>query len=451
MAVQSIITVKELTRDIKRCFEQNESWRNIWVRGEISNFTHHSRGHMYFTLKDEAAKIRAVMFQSHNRWLKFKPMNGLKVLVRGEVNIYERDGQYQLYVKEMQPDGIGALYQAYEELKERLRLKGWFDPNKKRAIPKVPQTIGVITSPTGAAIRDILTTIRRRFPIAHVLLIPVQVQGEQAATSVARAIRLAHRYPLDVLIVGRGGGSIEELWAFNEEVVARAIYEATIPIISAVGHETDFTIADFVADLRAPTPTAAAELAAPKLAELEENIRQLKRRLVNQIGRQLNDEQKRLSRLRQSYAFKYPKTLLRQKEQELDQTIDRLHKYMHRYIEDKRQDLTALHHRLRQAHPKGVILQYTKENRRLTEALTKVMKHYVSVRRARLDLSISKLDALSPLKIMTKGYSLVYGHEGTKLYKSVKDVQPGEVIRVRMQDGQLDCHVWGIKEEERHE
>ncbi|QZT32656.1 exodeoxyribonuclease VII large subunit [Caldalkalibacillus thermarum TA2.A1] len=449
MTGQTIITVQELTRDIKRCFEENDSWRNLWVRGEISNFTHHSRGHMYFTLKDEAAKIRAVMFQSHNRWLKFKPQNGLKVIARGEVNVYERDGQYQLYVKEMQPDGIGALYQAFEELKERLRLKGWFDPSKKKPIPKFPRKIGVITSPTGAAIRDILTTIKRRFPVADVLLIPVQVQGEQAASSVARAIRLAHRYPLDVLIVGRGGGSIEELWAFNEEVVAEAIYQAQIPVISAVGHETDVTIADFVADLRAPTPTAAAELAAPLLTELEEDICQLTRRLYKQINWLVAEERQRLNRLRQSYAFKYPKTLLRQKEQELDQTIDQLHKHMRRYMDQQKNNLGALHHRLRQAHPRAAIWQYMMENRRLRSALSKMMKQYLTAKQAKLDLVISRLDGLSPLKIMTKGYSLVYDQEGTKLYKSVTEIQPGESVRVRMHDGQLDCQVWGIKEEQR--
>jgi exodeoxyribonuclease VII large subunit len=447
MNTQEILTVQELTLEIKRYIEQNEAWRDIWVRGEISNFTQHSRGHMYFTLKDEVAKIRCVMFQRYNRWLKFEPDNGLKVLVRGEVNLYERDGQYQLYVKEMQPDGIGALFQAYEELKEKLRLKGWFDPERKKPIPFFPKKIGVITSPTGAAVRDIITTIKRRFPIVEIVVIPVLVQGREAADSVAKAIRLAHNYPFDVLIVGRGGGSVEELWAFNEEVVAEAIYHSDIPIISAVGHETDFTIADFVADLRAPTPTAAAELAVPVLADLEKQVEFYKRRLSEQIIRLIIQKRERISQLRNRYAFKYPQTLVRQKEQELDQALDRLFRGTDRYLSTRRQDLTLLAHRLSRVHPKQMINRTMDENKRLRRNLLKAISHYLKQREDQLQLLLTKMDGLSPLKIMSKGYALVYDKGRKRMYHSVREVQPGQAIEVMMHDGLLDCQVWGIKEE----
>ncbi|TXK90204.1 exodeoxyribonuclease VII large subunit, partial [Parageobacillus sp. SY1] len=260
MAEVKYVTVGALTKYIKRKFEVDPHLRDLWIKGEISNFKYHSRGHMYFTLKDEQARIQAVMFAGYNQYLSFRPEDGMKVLVRGEISVYEPSGNYQIYVKEMQPEGIGNLYLAYEQLKKRLEAEGLFSPEHKKPIPAFPRYIGVVTSPTGAAIRDIMTTIRRRYPIATVILFPTLVQGEQAAESIVRSIEKANELGyIDVLIVGRGGGSIEELWAFNEEIVARAIFASEVPIISAVGHETDFTIADFVADLRAPTPTGAAE------------------------------------------------------------------------------------------------------------------------------------------------------------------------------------------------
>lgn len=396
-----VYSIKELTRTIKALIERESTLQDIWVRAEISNFTHHSRGHMYFTLKDESSRIRAVMFSGHNQFLKFKPREGQKVLARGDVNVYERDGQYQFYVKEMQPDGIGALYQAYEQLKEKLAAKGWFDPDRKKQLPKYPQTIGVITSPTGAAIRDIITTIKRRYPIVKINIFPVIVQGEQAAPSIVRAINMAQEHELDLLIVGRGGGSIEELWAFNEESVASAIVHSRIPVISAVGHETDFTIADFVADLRAATPTAAAEQAVPVLAELQDRVQQRKAKLGQVLLQLLRQKRRELSHLQESYAFRYPKQLLAQKEQELDQQLQRLQKNMQRYLEQQKKQLY---------------------------------------------FQTAQLDALSPLKIMSKGYSLVYNQNRTELYRSVTQIEPGQTVQVIMKDGELDCHVWGIKE-----
>ncbi|WP_069188398.1 exodeoxyribonuclease VII large subunit, partial [Paenibacillus sp. GM2] len=259
---QRILSIKELNRYIRMKLESDSLLQDVWIRGEISNFTHHSSGHMYFTLKDKDSRIKTIMFASHNQRLPFIPKEGARVIARGNVSVYERDGQYQFYATHMQPDGIGSLYLAFEQLKGKLEAEGLFAPERKRPIPRYPHVIGVITSPTGAAVRDIITTLARRYPQAAVVLYPVLVQGKAAAPSIVKAIRRLNQMgEADVLIVGRGGGSLEELWAFNEEQVARAIYQSEIPVISAVGHETDFTIADFVSDLRAATPTAAAELA----------------------------------------------------------------------------------------------------------------------------------------------------------------------------------------------
>ncbi|MED4602401.1 exodeoxyribonuclease VII large subunit, partial [Paenibacillus validus] len=264
MSGRTIYSIKELNRVIKNKLEADDALQNVWVRGEISNFTHHSSGHMYFTLKDADSRLKSIMFASYNQRLGFIPKEGTKVLACGNISVYERDGAYQFYVTQMQPDGIGSLYLAYEQLKKKLEAEGLFAPERKKPIPAFPRAIGVITSPTGAAVRDIIITLQRRYPSVPVLLYPVLVQGKQAAPSIVRAVEEMNRLnEVDVLIVGRGGGSLEELWAFNEEIVARAIYASVLPVISAVGHETDFTIADFVADLRAATPTAAAELAVP--------------------------------------------------------------------------------------------------------------------------------------------------------------------------------------------
>lgn len=255
------LTVTALTKYMKRKLDMDPHLRDVWLKGEISNFKLHSRGHMYLTIKDDQARINAVMFAGNNRFLKFKPENGMKVLVRGEVSVFEATGQYQLYIQQMEPDGLGSLYLAFEQLKERLRTKGYFDEQYKKKIPTIPHHIGVITSPTGAAVRDIITTIKRRYPVAQVTVLPVLVQGVNAASSITKAIYKANDMgEFDVIILGRGGGSIEELWSFNEESVAEAIFHSKIPIISAVGHETDVTISDYVADLRAPTPTGAVSL-----------------------------------------------------------------------------------------------------------------------------------------------------------------------------------------------
>ncbi|WP_226667611.1 exodeoxyribonuclease VII large subunit [Metabacillus litoralis] len=439
------VTVTALTKYIKRKFDVDPHLTDIWIKGEISNFNLHSRGHMYFTLKDEKARIQGVMFAGSNKSLKFKPENGMKVLLRGEISVYEQSGGYQVYVKEMQPDGIGSLYLAYEELKKNLQKEGLFDSIHKKPIPKYPNQIGVITSPTGAAIRDILTTINRRFPMAKVILIPALVQGVQAGSSVAKAIKTANELgTLDVLIVGRGGGSIEELWAFNEEIVAREIFASQVPIISAVGHETDFTIADFVADLRAPTPTGAAELAVPHFTELLDRLSERKNRLKRSIQERITSNKEKLTHYQESYAFRYPKQLYQQKEQQLDMMVDRLQKVGQRAFTYKKDAYVALKNRLGNEHPSDQVKRSNEAYMSLLKKLNREMSSVITHKNSQFKATIDKLNALSPLKIMDRGYSIVYQEE--QLIKSINQVQSGNRLKVQLKDGQLDCQVMGIEE-----
>ncbi|HJV31848.1 MAG TPA: exodeoxyribonuclease VII large subunit, partial [Bacillales bacterium] len=398
MQEQKYLTVHALTKYIKRKFDVDPHLQNIFVKGEISNFKQHSSGHMYFTLKDEKARILAVMFSSHSRSMKFSPENGMKVILRGEISVYEPSGQYQIYVKEMRPDGIGDLYLAYEQLKQKLELEGLFAKENKKAIPLFPKRVGVITSPTGAAIRDILTTIKRRFPIAKVLVFPALVQGEQAAPSIVHAIEKANMMSnIDVLIVGRGGGSIEELWAFNEETVARAIFRSEIPIISAVGHETDFTIADFVADLRAPTPTGAAELAVPHIDELMERVLQRQTRLIRAISEKIRFKKEHLNRLKKSYAFRYPERLYEQKLEQTDKLTERLIKGTARLSMLKENQREILFKRLQRNHPNHLLKTSTERFIQTEKEMNRAMLQIILKKQAEYDRINSTLHALSPL------------------------------------------------------
>jgi exodeoxyribonuclease VII large subunit len=445
------ISITALTRYIKQKFENDTNMQQVWVRGELSNVKLHSRGHLYFTLKDANSRIQSVMFAGNVRYLKFKPEEGMKVLLRGEVSVYEPMGQYQLYAREMQPDGIGNLFLAFEELKKKLEKEGLFAAEIKKTIPAYPREIGVITSPTGAAIRDIMTTIKRRYPLARVTIFPVLVQGPNAAPSIAKAIYQANQInQWDVLIVGRGGGSIEELWAFNEEEVARSIHHSNIPIISAVGHETDFTISDFVADLRAATPTAAAELAVPHIMELQERLNQRKLRLVRTMNEKVQYERERLIRLRKSYAFRYPTQLIKQKEQDLDRVFDNLQRVIKRNFTSKKERIEQLSKLIGIYHPSE---QITFARERFSQTYKLFIQRYQQQLKGKqhsFSIKTSKLDGLSPLKIMDRGYSLAYT-ENNNLIKSVHHVQPGDQITVRLKDGHLDCQVWGLEERENDE
>ncbi|MBB5173068.1 exodeoxyribonuclease VII large subunit [Texcoconibacillus texcoconensis] len=447
MANDQFYSVSSLTKWVKRLIDRDDALQNIWVRAEISNFKKHSRGHMYFTLKDEKSRVQSVMFAGNNRHLTFIPENGMSVLVRGDVSVYEPYGQYQFYVKDMQPDGMGNLFLAYEQLKKKLANQGWFDNEKKRQIPNYPRSIAVVTSRTGAAVRDIVTTLKRRFPQVQITLFPVLVQGEGAAPAIVHAIRQADAMKkFDVMIFGRGGGSIEELWAFNEEAVAEAIYHCSIPTISAVGHETDVTISDFVADLRAPTPTAAAELAVPDTMEVEAKRRYLEQKLFKAVREKVTMEKERLGYLTKSYAFRYPRRLLQQKEEELDRNTERLRKETRRLGEQKRLQYEQLVKQLRAQHPSQQIAtayeRLGQVNHLLIHAAGKQKEAYQS----RYDQIVSKLDALSPLKVMNRGYSLVY-EEKDALVKTVSTVNIGDQVKVRLQDGSFDCQVKDVHHE----
>lgn len=439
---QRFLTVTALTKYIKRKFDVDPHLQDVYVKGEISNYKQHSSGHMYFTLKDEKARILAVMFSSANKKLKYSPENGMKVLIRGSVTVFESSGQYQIYVKEMQPDGIGDLYLAYEQLKERLAKEGYFEAEHKKRLPKFPNTVGVVTSPTGAAIRDILTTIKRRYPIAKVLIFPALVQGEQAAPSIVSAIKQANDKvnQVDVLIIGRGGGSIEELWAFNEEIVARAIYESHVPIISAVGHETDFTIADFVADLRAPTPTGAAELAVPHVDEWAERVLTRQTRLIRAIKEKLSLQTSKLERIEKSYAFRYPHRLYEQKLEQLDKRTEQLVYNSQKLFAVKSTQLEQVEKRLARNHPDVRLAEASIYYEKSMKSLSKAMKSILAKKEADFSNLVSTLEALSPLKIMDRGYSLAYSDDG-KLLKSTKQVQINETVRIKLSDGTLMCSV----------
>lgn len=442
------LSVTALTKYIKRKFDADPHLQDVMVKGEISNFKQHSSGHMYFTLKDERARMLAVMFTSYNRSMKFSPENGMKVLLTGDVTVYEQGGQYQIYVKSMQPDGIGDLYLAYEQLKERLEKEGLFSIEYKKPLPKYPATIGVITSPTGAAIRDIITTIKRRYPIAKIIILPAVVQGDNAPSSIVKAIEKANTMnEIDCLIVGRGGGSIEELWAFNEEKVARAIFSSTIPIISAVGHETDFTIADFVADLRAPTPTGAAELAVPHIDDLLERILVGQTRMMRVMKEKINFQRERLNRMERSYAFRYPRRMYEQKVEQVDKMTEQLDRGARKLFLIKREAYTGLNKRIERVHPKDLLQSSIQQHEKIKKELNRAMTRIYAAKEKDFQQMISTLEALSPLKIMDRGYSLVYDNKG-ELVKTVKGFSKEERIKVQMSDGSLLCEVVEIEGKE---
>ncbi|WP_281975665.1 exodeoxyribonuclease VII large subunit [Halobacillus litoralis] len=442
------LTVTALTKYIKRKLSGDPHLKTVWLRGEVSNFKHHSRGHMYLSLKDEQARIQAVMFAGNNRSLKFVPENGMNVLVKGEVNVYEPMGQYQLYLKEMQPDGIGALYFAFEQLKEKLEKEGLFAFDRKKPLPTYPQHIGVITSPTGAAVKDILTTIERRYPIVPVSILPVLVQGERAANSVVNAIQYANEHlDCDVLIVGRGGGSIEDLWGFNEEVVARAIAESEIPVISGVGHETDTTISDFVADVRAATPTGAAELAVPSIIELKDQVHAYNQRLIRVMAGIQSEAKQKLTRLQKSYAFKYPEQLMRQKEQDLDRILERMNRQIERKHSQHQEQWSYLTKRLRQQGPETKMKEGAETLEKQTKQLQLRFQHLLQHKKERFHTTIDKLTLLNPLDIMKRGYAIPFTEKGNVI-KKASSVKSGDPISLKVQDGTIDCQVTGVKEEE---
>ncbi|MBY6035554.1 exodeoxyribonuclease VII large subunit [Fictibacillus nanhaiensis] len=440
------VPISSVTRYIKRLFENDSNLQDVWVKGELSNVKLHSRGHLYFTLKDANSRVSAVMFAGNNKYLNFTPEEGMNVLIQGSFSVYEPQGQYQLYARTMQQDGVGNLFLAYEALKNKLEHEGLFHPSHKKLLPKFPVNIGVITSPTGAAVRDVFTTIKRRFPLASVTLFPVLVQGPGAAPSIVRAIEQANKVnKVDVLIVGRGGGSIEELWAFNEEIVARAIFNSHLPVIAAVGHETDFTIADFVADLRAPTPTAAAELAVPHLDELGDRLHQRSVRLKRVMNDYIIGHQQDLLRFQKSYAFKYPTQLVKQKEQELDRNLEKLKKTFENFVGQHEKKFIQTERQLSLFSPAGQLQKASERVVTLHKVLMKEANRHIRQHQSNFSNKLSRLSSLNPLGVMERGYSLTYKKGKNELVKSVSQVKTGEALTIKLKDGQIDCYIVGTE------
>ncbi|MEK5080859.1 exodeoxyribonuclease VII large subunit [Solibacillus sp. FSL W7-1436] len=440
MTSNSYLSVKALTKYIKRKFDADPHLRDVYVTGELSNVKVHSSGHIYFTLKDDSSRINATMFRSQASKLSFKPEEGMKVFIRGDVNVYEASGAYQLYAQTMEPDGIGGLFVAFNQLKERLQKEGLFNPNFKQPIPQFPKTIGVLTATTGAAIRDICTTINRRYPQAEILIYPTLVQGAGAAPNITENIYLANRHGFcDVLIVGRGGGSIEDLWAFNEEIVARAIFESRIPVISAVGHETDTTIADFVADLRAPTPTAAAELAVPNQQQLYQQILHHQSILHQMMTSKVNFERNRLTKLQNSYPLATPERLYRPFIERLVQVDLSLQNAAKLYMMNEKSKLQTIDSRMKLYSPVHQLTAAKQQLAHRTQTLTNRMQQQLAQNKVAFTNQLRMLEALNPLALMSKGFSVAYKEKN--VVKSVHELEKGDVIQVTFQDGYAEAKI----------
>lgn len=401
MEQRKVISVSQLNRYVKSLLEGDANLAAVYISGEISNFTNHYKsGHLYLSLKDENALVKAVMFKGYASKLTFKPESGMKVIVRARVSLYDKDGSFQIYIEEMQPDGVGSLQVAFEQLKKRLAEEGLFDPARKRPIPPFPKRVGVITAATGAAVRDILNVLGRRFPLAEVVFTPVLVQGDGAPPQLVAAVeRFNAQNAADVIIIGRGGGSIEDLWAFNSEDVARAVAASRIPVISAVGHETDFTICDFAADLRAPTPSAAAELAVPDMAQLRQRVIQLYRHLKQAVGFAVEQRQKTLEHLMSKKCLSTPLF----------------------YVEEQAMRVDYLTRRFAAAAQTGL-----------------------AKGTGRLSAAAAKLDALSPLKVLSRGYAIPY--KGDSVIHGTEDVAAEDVLRIRVANGNIMCRVTETEE-----
>ncbi|MCI5880083.1 MAG: exodeoxyribonuclease VII large subunit [Bacillales bacterium] len=392
------LTVTAVTKYIKYKIDTDDNLKCIFIKGEISNCKYHSTGHIYFSIKDENSILNAIMFSTNAKKLTFTPNDGMKVLITGRISVYEAAGRYQIYVEEMIEDGVGNLYAEFEKLKKKLETKGLFDSNHKKDIPKMPSKVGVITASTGAAIRDIVSTIKRRFPICEIYLFPSLVQGENSSKDLVNKLLQADNYGVDVIIIGRGGGSIEDLWAFNDEELANTIYNAKTPIISAVGHEVDFTICDFVSDLRAPTPTGAAELAVPNMSDIMINLEHLKIRLNESLNKKIDYNKLLLNNLKNSFVLKNPMLLYENKKQNIDLYFEKLNNMM---------------------------------NYRLERTNTKFSN------------LINKLELLNPLSVLSKGYSVTYKDD--KVIKDASKLKKNDSVTIRLYNGLFEAKVEEIK------
>jgi len=438
LPLRYILTVSELTQEIKDILELK--FPDIWVEGEISNLRVPPSGHVYFTLKDDFSQIRAVLFRLQARTLRFSPEDGLQVICRGRVSLYEKRGEYQLILEDMEPKGIGALQLAFLQLKERLEKEGLFDASHKKPIPIVPQKIGMITSPTGAVIRDMLQIIERRFENIPILLYPVRVQGEGASLEMARAIEYFNeRMEVDVIIVGRGGGSLEDLWAFNEEVMARAIYRSKIPIISAVGHETDYTISDFVADLRAPTPSAAAELVVKDKRELKNRIHYFENRLETQILQILLENRTDLSHL--TKMLRDPRKKLEEFFLKIDDLVNRFLFIASWSLKRKREHYLHLWESLSFRNPDQEMRNLRWVISETRKRLEQNIRHALEIKNQKVRGALGKLDTLSPLAILQRGYSIARKVPSMQILRDVAQVKEGDKVEVKLYEGTLLCGV----------
>lgn len=450
MSKTDYLTVTTLTKYLKAKFEHDPYLDRVFLTGEISNFRLRPHAHQYFSLKDDHAKISAIMFRSAFDKVKFTPEEGMKVLVVGRVSLYEPTGNYQIYIERMEPDGVGAFYQAYEQLKKKLAAEGLFQQTK-RPLVKFPKKIAVITSPSGAVIRDIITTTRRRYPIAQIILFPTLVQGDSAAADIVAKIQQVNQFSdFDTLIIGRGGGSIEDLWPFNEEIVARAIAASKVPTISSVGHETDTTIADLVADVRAATPTAAAELAVPVLSDELLKLQQAQTRLYQALQNKIDLATKQVEHLQQSYVFRQPQRLYDGYLQNVDQLKLRLHTAFQQQVQRQQQQLVQVQNRLQQQTPDHRLQQLTTQVTMLQQQLQQAMQQHMQRQRQQVQQAVQSLDHLSPLKIMARGYSYVTDQQQNVL-KQATDFEPEQLVTLHVTDATIQATVKSVQLQSREE
>lgn len=417
---EKYLKITDLNNYIKMIIDKDHFLNKVYICGEISNFKNHTRGHLYFTLKDDFSRINAVMFESSARNLTFEPKDGMSVLIEGRVSCYPATGSYQIYVEKMEMDGIGKLFIEYEKLKKKLASEGLFNPEHKKKIPKYPSKIGVVTASTGAAVRDIMSTIKRRYPICEVILFPSLVQGVDAKDDIVRQIKKADSYGVDTIIIGRGGGSIEDLWSFNEEVVARCIYECKTPIISAVGHEIDFTIADFVADLRAPTPTGAAEMAVPTILDTQNMIDNYIIRLNKNIKNMVNQKFIMLERFKRSYILKNPMSMYEIKEQKLDSLLDNLKSGINNIVNNKQNKLLNIKSSYIFTTPNLIIENKSKK----------------------FDILLKSLELLNPMGILEKGYSIVSKNE--EVINDIKNIKKDDELDIKFNKGSIKAKVMEV-------
>lgn len=438
---EEYVTVSALTKYIKYKFDKDPHLGRVYLTGEISNFRLRPT-HQYFSLKDENAIISATMFQSAFKKIQFRPEEGMKVLVIGKVSVFEKSGQYQINIEHMEPDGVGALYLAYEQLKKKLEAEGLFSLPKK-PIPQFPKKIAILTSESGAVIQDIQTTVARRFPIVQLVLYPTVVQGVHAVNSILKNLDLVEQEDYDVVIIGRGGGSIEDLWAFNEEPVVRRVAELSIPVISSVGHETDTTLIDFVSDMRAATPTAAAEIATPVLMEIHQQLRNLQTRLEQALSRQLQIKRERMQALANASIFQNPERIYQVYQQRVDQLEMRLQQIMQQSVQHKRQQLVKHQHRLELGSPSRRVQTEKQALQYLAKRLEQAQGQFMKDKKQQFQRAIQQLDLLSPLKIMNRGYGILQQEE--TIIKSVDQLEVNQELTIQLVDGTVRSKVTSVE------